>query len=138
MNILIIEDDPFIALDIKSMVDALNGHFSVIASDTQSALKAAEDDHFDIILADINLKNGDDGIFTAKTLQNLYNSMVIFITSQKDDDTLKRTLDVDFFSFILKPFSEDDLITAIKLCSIKSKEDTSIYHLGNGYTYDQV
>lgn len=135
INVLILEDDPIISLDVKSIVDTLKGFHGFIASDMPNALKIAHKHHLHIILADIHIKGLVDGIETAKTLQQLYHSSVIFLTSFSDEATLERASCVNVSGYILKPFREEELIASLKLCAIKIYEKPSIIDVGNNYTY---
>lgn len=136
INILILEDDPIISLDIKSILDDMNNFNSFIASNTTDALKIANKHNLHIVLADIQIKGSIDGIDTVKTLQHLYNCQVIFITSFNDKQTLQRVSDIEILGYILKPFRENELITLINLCSLKLTTIKKQVEVGNGYIYD--
>ena len=136
INILILEDDPIISLDIKAIIDDMDGFNSFIASNITDALKIAHKYILHIVLADIQIKGLIDGIDTAKTLQQLYHCQVIFLTSFNDEQTLQRASDLETSGYILKPFREDELITSIKLCSLKLNYLKKSIDVGNGYIYD--
>ena len=105
INILILEDDPIISLDIKAIIDDMDGFNSFIASNISDALKIAHKYILHIVLADIQIKGLIDGIDTAKTLQQLYHCQVIFLTSFNDEQTLQRASDLETSGYILKPFT---------------------------------
>ena len=92
INILILEDDPIISLDIKAIVDDMDGFCGFIASSISDALKIAYKNILHIVLADIQIKGLLDGIDTAKTLQQLYHCQVIFLTSFSDEQTLQKAM----------------------------------------------
>lgn len=136
VNVLILEDDPIIALDIKSIVDDLVGFHGFIASDMPSALKIAHKHTLHILLADIHIKGLVDGIDTARTLQHLYHSQLIFLTSYSDEPTLARASELKVSGYILKPFREEELVASLKLCALKLGVDHILLDIGYGYTYD--
>lgn len=136
VNVLILEDDPIIALDVKSIVDDLVGFHGFIASDMPSALKIAHKHTLHILLAGIHIKGLVDGIETARTLQHLYHSQLIFLTSYSDEPTLARASELSVSGYILKPFREEDLVASLKLCALKLGVDHVLLEIGNGYTYD--
>ncbi len=136
VNVLILEDDPIIALDIKSIVDDLVGFNGFIASDMPSALKIAHKHTLYILLADIHIKGLVDGIDTARTLQHLYHSQLIFLTSYSDEPTLARASELNVSGYILKPFREEDLVASLKLCALKLDVDQVLLDIGYGYIYD--
>ena len=137
INILILEDDPIISLDIKAIIDDMDGFNSFIASNISDALKIAHKYILHIVLADIQIKGLIDGIDTAKTLQQLYHCQVIFLTSFNDEQTLQRASDLETSGYILKPFREDELITSVKLCSLKLNYLKKSIDVGSGYIYEQ-
>ena len=80
-RILIIEDEPIIAMDIESIVLEL-GHTSVGIADTRdTAVKMALDERPDLILSDIQLADGSSGVDAAKDILAQYQVPIIFITA---------------------------------------------------------
>ncbi|MDD2651484.1 MAG: response regulator [Sulfurimonas sp.] len=136
LNVLIIEDDPVIAMDIKSIVDEMDGVVGYIVSDMPSALKLADKCSMHLVVSDIQIKGSADGIEAAKMLQRLYLTPVLFLTSYHDEATLVRAAQVDFSGYLLKPFNEDELIAGVKLCALKIKTLNSSIEIGSGYRYD--
>ena len=136
INVLILEDDPIISLDIKAIVDDMDGFNSFIASNISDALKIAHKNILHIVLADIQIKGLLDGIDTAKTLQQLYHCQVIFLTSFSDEQTLQRACDIQTSGYILKPFREDELLASLKLSALKLNSLKQLIDVGNDYVYD--
>lgn len=137
LHVLILEDEPIIAMDIKSIVDDMNSFGSFTAQDMQGALKIASKHYINIIISDIKIKGETDGIQTTKRLQEMYNAHAIFLTSYSDEITLKHASSVDFCGYILKPFREEELKAALTLCAMKIAEESYIVEIGNHYTYDR-
>lgn len=136
LNVLIIEDDPVIAMDIKSIVDEMDGFIGYIVSDMPSALQLADKCRVHLVVADIKIKGSVSGIEVAKIFQKLYLTPVLFLTSYHDETTLESAAQVDFSGYLLKPFNEDELIAGVKLCALKIKADDSWIEIGLGYRYD--
>ncbi len=136
LHVLILEDEPIIAIDIKSIVDDMDGFHGFIASDIQGALKVASKHHINLIVSDIKIKGDADGIETTKRLQDMYSAPAIFLTSYSDEATLKRASSVEFCGYILKPFKEQELVAALKLCAMKAAKGFDVLDIGAGYTYD--
>lgn len=137
INILILEDDPYIAADIKLIVNDLDGFNAYIASDMPEALKVASMYPISIILSDIHIKGLVDGIDTAHMLQNLYRCKVIFLTSFSDEEVLAKAAKVDFSGYLLKPFREAEVVASLKLCALKSMVNLTGYQISEAYWYDQ-
>lgn len=137
VNVLIIEDDPYIASDIKMLVDEMEGFSGFIASDMPNALNIAEKNSIQIALCDIQIKGLVDGIDTAHMLQSLYRCKVIFLTSYSDEKTLEKVAKVDSSGYILKPFREEELVTSLKLCALKSSLSIIGYQISDEYRFDR-
>ena len=80
-RILIIEDEPIIALDLESLVTAL-GHTVVASATTRDqAVQDALAHRPGLILADINLGEGGSGIDAVNEILGSFDVPVIFITA---------------------------------------------------------
>jgi len=80
-RILVIEDEPIIAMDIESIVMEM-GHESVGIADTHdAAMKLATDERPDLILSDIQLADGSSGIDAAHDILAQFDVPIIFITA---------------------------------------------------------
>lgn len=80
-DVLIIEDEPVIAMDIESMVRELGHRVTAIAATRDEAVKAAREHPPGLVLADIQLADGSSGIDAVKNILGHYDVPVIFITA---------------------------------------------------------
>lgn len=69
----------------------------------------------DLILMDINIKGGIDGIQTAREILNGWNVPIVFMSAYNDKDTIKEILALTLYGFISKPFDERELLIACEL-----------------------
>ena len=80
-DILIIEDEPLIALDIEDTITSL-GHRSVgIARTHKEAVKLAREKKPQLVLSDIQLADGSSGIDAVNDILGSFDVPVIFITA---------------------------------------------------------
>ena len=80
-DILIIEDEPLIALDIEDTITSL-GHRSVgIARTRKEAVRLAREKHPQLVLSDIHLADGSSGIDAVNDILGSFDVPVIFITA---------------------------------------------------------
>ncbi len=80
-DILIIEDEPLIALDIEDTITSL-GHRSVgIARTHKEAVRLAKEKHPQLVLSDIQLADGSSGIDAVNDILGSFDVPVIFITA---------------------------------------------------------
>ncbi len=122
-NILIVEDERIIALDLQGRLIRFGYPRPVIATNGIDALKEIENRKPDIILMDIMLSSGFDGIETANIIHEKYNIPIIFLTAYSDEGTLERAKKADPVAYILKPFKERELFTTIEMALFKFKAD---------------
>ena len=79
-DVLIIEDNPFIALDLQSIVKSLGHSLIGIAQTNAEALELIKVKKPGLVLSDIELADGSSGIETVNDLLEEINVPVIFIT----------------------------------------------------------
>lgn len=80
-DVMIIEDEPLIALDIESLIKGLGHTVTGIARTHDEAVKLADSAAPEIVLADIQLADGSSGIDAVNDILNKYNVPVVFITA---------------------------------------------------------
>ncbi|MEX0590560.1 MAG: response regulator [Xanthobacteraceae bacterium] len=80
-NVLIIEDEPLIAMDIEGLVERLGHEVLGIARTHKEAVKLARGKRPGLILADIQLADGSSGLEAVNELLQSFEAPVIFITA---------------------------------------------------------
>ena len=118
-KILVVDDDLITAAGIQSSLEDL-GYKSVrIAGNSDEVINAVKAELPDIILMDINLRASIDGIETSKRIHKLADIPVIFATAYSDNATIERAKKIAPYGYLIKPFDERDLYTAIEVCLSK-------------------
>ena len=80
-DVLIIEDETFIAMDIEALVESLGHNVIGIARTHSEALALAKQKRPGLILADIQLADGSSGLDAVNELLATFEVPVIFITA---------------------------------------------------------
>ena len=80
-RILIIEDEPIIAMDIEELVLSCGHRVVGVAASETEALQIAERHRPGLILADINLGAGGDGSSAVQRIMQRHYAPVIFVTA---------------------------------------------------------
>ena len=80
-DILIIEDEPLIAMDLESLVEGLGHNVTGVARTRTEAVKLAATKRPGLILADIQLADGSSGLDAVNDLLKTFEVPVIFITA---------------------------------------------------------
>jgi DNA-directed RNA polymerase specialized sigma24 family protein len=80
-DILIIEDEPLIAMDLESLVEGLGHTVMGVARTRSEAVKLAASKRPGLILADIQLADGSSGLDAVNDMLKAFEVPVIFITA---------------------------------------------------------
>jgi CheY-like chemotaxis protein len=80
-DILIIEDEPLIAMDLEALVETLGHNVTGVARTRTEAVKLASVKQPGLILADIQLADGSSGLDAVNDLLKAFEVPVIFITA---------------------------------------------------------
>lgn len=80
-DILIIEDEPIIAMDLEAIVEELGHNVTAIARTHKEAIKASQAQRPGLVLADIQLADGSSGLDAVNEILSLFEVPVIFITA---------------------------------------------------------
>lgn len=114
-KILIVEDEALIALEIEKRLRHLGHEVCGIASCDAAALKLAAEHRPDLLLMDIRLVGGMDGIEVAAMIRERLAIPTVYLTAHVDELTLERAKQTDPYGFLSKPFRERDLRIGIEM-----------------------
>lgn len=140
-KILIVEDEPIVALDIKSAIEQCDFSVIDIVDNYDDALLSVKVNNPDIIFMDINLDNSKDGIEIAVEIKRKKDIPIIYLTAYSDDNTMQRAIETNPVSFIAKPFKREELKSSI-LMSVHRINNTNLNpnpkhkHIGADYYFD--
>jgi len=115
VKLLIIEDEMIIANDMKLMLEAVGYEVSGIAKSSEKALAMLAEKKPDLVLVDINLGKGMEGIELGRMMHEKFHLPFIFCTSYSDSRTVTEAKQVRLNGYLLKPFTKDDLFVAIEI-----------------------
>ena len=113
-QILIVEDQAVVALDLKYRLAQLGFGVTGIANTGQEAVQIALETEPNLILMDIGLRGGIDGIQAAEHIRAHSSVPILYLTAYTDDETLQRALRTEASGYLLKPFDEQELQHAIE------------------------
>jgi CheY-like chemotaxis protein len=114
-KILVIDDEELIIRSLKKLLEK-NGFAVFVAKNGQDALIMAEEETFDLIIADIRMP-GMNGV---ETVQAIYEGSKekktpsIFITGYADEEIKKKARELEPEAYIYKPFDISDLVDKVK------------------------
>ena len=114
-SVFIVEDELIEAEDIRLTLENKGYSVTGVARSGEEALGILRKKHPDLVLMDIHLAGTLDGIDTADRIRSLYAIPVIFLTSYADEETLGRAKVTEPYGYVLKPFDERELHSAIEM-----------------------
>jgi|WetSurSiteA1Bulk_404760.scaffolds.fasta_scaffold00611_3 signal transduction histidine kinase len=126
IKILVVEDELLVAEDISMRLRTIGYDITGTAPTGEEALKICEKNLPDVILMDIMLGEGMDGIETQKIIKEKFNVPVIYLTSYSDPVTVSRAKTTEPYGYIIKPFDERELHTTIEMALHKHKIETAL------------
>ncbi len=110
-SVLIIEDEPLIAMDLEQLVLDLGHSVTGLAATRAEAVAAAAANPPGLILADIQLADGSSGIDAVADICRVADRPVIFITAYPERLLTGRAMEPAFL--ITKPFRHNAVRAAI-------------------------
>ncbi len=114
-KILLVEDKSTAKNYIYNKLEQLDCDVLAKANNCDDAVKLAKDLKPNLILLDINLNGEKDIIETASEILSFLDVPVVYVTAQSDEKTIKRLMKVEPNAFIIKPFDERILRSAIDI-----------------------
>ncbi len=125
-RILVVEDTEVFAAHLQKSLEELGYIFIACASCGEEAIKKTSQLHPDLILMDIFLDGGMDGIETAKKIRNGFDVPVIYLTALSDRQTLERAKMAEPFGYIVKPFDLSALQINIEMALYKHQMEGKV------------
>lgn len=120
-SILLVEDEEHLQEALKLNLE-LEGYEVTTASDGAAALKAVEQEYFDLMVLDVMLPE-IDGITVCETVRLKHKSMPILILSAKTDDASRVTgLKKGADDYLTKPFNLEELLLRVNKLISKSEQ----------------
>ena len=101
------------ALGLEDLV-LERGHAVVDAVASGPAAVAAASAHLpDVVLMDIRLARGTDGVAAAVEIRNRFDIPAIFLSAHSDPETRERADAARPIGYLVKPFSTDEIVALI-------------------------
>ncbi len=125
-SILIVEDEFFIAHDMRKVLEKYGYGNITISSSGEECLRIVAGEKPDLILMDIKLGSGMDGIETSQFIMKDYHIPVIFLTAHSDESTLQKAKHTAPYGYIVKPINKRELYSSIEMALFKHNIDLKL------------
>ncbi len=120
LRILIVEDEFIIAANLKQMLEDLGYEPYVPAGSINEALEILNNYNVDLAILDINLSGKHEGIEVGKYIHENIHIPFIYLTSNADKETIDEAKQTCPRSYLIKPFAEEDIYSAIEMAVASS------------------
>jgi CheY-like chemotaxis protein len=111
--VLIVEDDPMVGTVLSDIIEDCGGHVVGVADLPADAFGLVVEHRPDIVLMDVRLKDGHDGLHAADAMRVLYRTPIVFCTGYGDAETTRRIEQFGGSECLLKPIQPTELCNAI-------------------------
>ena len=118
-RIMVVEDEAIVALDIQNRLRGMGYDAELMAATGEEAVRLARKAQPDLILMDVMLGPGIDGIEAAAKIREDVHLPVVFVTAYADDSTLDRAKGTGPFGYIIKPFDDRELRMSVEMALYK-------------------
>jgi PAS domain S-box-containing protein len=125
-KLLIVEDEPIVALDLQQELESFGCEVVALAQSADEALMAVEECQPDLALMDLHIIGSLDGIQTARLLRDAYQLPSIFLTAYSDDATIARAVREMPYGYLTKPFQTRELKATLQVALHKAKVDAGL------------
>jgi len=115
IKIAIVEDEIIIAKTIVLALETIGYEVVGAVGKYNEAIDMIAKNTPDIVLLDINLGTKKDGIDLALEIKKHFGTPIIFLTANSDSATVNRAKAIKPLAFLVKPFSQHDLYSAIEI-----------------------
>ena len=122
-RILIVENERIVAEDIRLTLLDLDYQIAEMATTGKEAVEKSAATRPDLVLMDIVLDEGVEGIETADRIRSLFDIPIIYLTAYTDYFTAERKEATLPDGYILKPFKPVDLKCAIEIALHKHRSE---------------
>lgn len=115
-KVCIVEDEVIIADNLCNILTQLGYDVAEPVATYAEALVMIEEEQPDLLLLDIQIKGKKDGIDLAMKVRESHGLPFIFLTANADATTVQRAKQAGPTAYLVKPFTREDLYTAIEIC----------------------
>ncbi|MDO5835558.1 MAG: response regulator [Methanobacterium sp.] len=125
-SIMLVEDEIIVAADVKNRLENMGYEVLGIFDTGEEAIEKAGELKPNLVLMDIVLKGEMDGIDAAQKIRELFDIPIIYLTAYSDEKTLQRAKVTEPFGYVLKPFEDREIQSAIEMAIYKHKMEQQL------------
>ena len=113
MRILLVDDDQLIRFVHQMFIERAGHEVVGVAEEETQAVRMAIELKPDVVVMDIRLEDGTNGISAMRTIQQTLNIPAIYISGNSDNKTMEDAEKTIMKAFLVKPVTQDEIAKAI-------------------------
>ncbi|MBN8504771.1 MAG: EAL domain-containing protein [Burkholderiales bacterium] len=121
-KVLLVEDERIVALDLKMSLEDMGYVVTGMGASEDEAVRMAIDHQPDMVLMDINLGAGGDGINAAQRIMTDLDIPVVYLTAYDTQETIDRANAVAPYGYLIKPVEMGDLHATIQVATARHRD----------------
>jgi DNA-binding NarL/FixJ family response regulator len=121
-RVLIVEDEVIVAEDLRRSLNASGYDVIGHAMDGREAIDIARHLRPDVILMDVVLGGGTNGIQAARSIQRIIDTSIIYVTGQSNEALVSDAVRSGAFGYVVKPFQTCQITSSIKIALHRRRE----------------
>lgn len=125
-RVLIVEDDAIVAADIERSLEAMGYRVPDVVRKGEWALTSAREHQPELVLMDIRLAGSMDGVEAGSSIVDELGIPVVYITAYADEETRARVRRTLPSGYLVKPFSDRDLATAVEVALLRHRMERQL------------
>lgn len=122
-SIYIVEDDLITQSQIRGYLKQVGYHIGGRSKSAEEAFDELQNISVDLVILDINLQGEKDGLWLASQLKKELDIPFVFLTAHNDKETIRTATDLQPHGYLIKPFKEMDLYSAIEVALKRYSSD---------------
>lgn len=128
-RILLVEDEGVVALDVEQRLAQLGYSVVGVADSAAVAIELVRAHTPELVLMDIRIRGGLDGVDLARELATRFEVPVVFLTGNADEATLRRAIEAEPYGYVLKPFDLRTLEAVIETALFRFRAERRVHDM---------
>lgn len=121
LRLVIADDESIIRLDLKETLQRMGHEVVAEAGDGRTAVDLVRRHKPDLAVLDVKMPELD-GVDAAKEISSERLAPVLLLTAYSQKDLVRRAMEAGVFAYVVKPFTESDLMPAMGVAIARFQE----------------
>jgi signal transduction histidine kinase len=126
VRILIVENNKAVAQDIANRLNRFGYEVVGISTSGGNAMQSINDMEPDLIIMNIRLQRGMDGIETGKLVRAKHDIPIVYMTESAGDATIQQSKSSSPFGYIFIPFVDKQIFTTLEIALLRDQYEKEI------------